>query len=167
MGCAFDSLSGSLEEMLVKTKVLIPVTALLTTCFVSLPVAQNHANANATEVKSKTVVSNAIPYKYGTPKYNKAYAKRYMKSKYGWSSAQHGCLVSLWNRESGWRVHAHNGSSGAHGIPQALPGRKMASAGPNWKSNPHTQIKWGLKYIKSRYGTPCGAWSAFKRKGWY
>jgi hypothetical protein len=81
--------------------------------------------------------------------------------------AQFACLVALWNRESGWRVNAQNRSSGAYGIPQALPGSKMASAGSDWRTNPATQIKWGLGYIKGRYGTPCGAWSAFQSKGWY
>ncbi|MCW2901630.1 MAG: hypothetical protein JWO67_3895 [Streptosporangiaceae bacterium] len=81
-------------------------------------------------------------------------------------STQFGCLVELWTRESGWRVNAAN-PSGAYGIPQALPGSKMSSAGPNWQSNPTTQIKWGLGYIKSRYKTPCGAWSTFQSQGWY
>ena len=154
--------------MLVKTKVLTPVTALLATFItvVPLPGTQGHSNANATEI-NKVQSVGTIPYKYGTPNYNKAYAKKTMKAKYGWSGKQYGCLVTLWNRESGWRVNAHNRSSGAHGIPQALPGKKMASAGPNWKSNPHTQINWGLKYIKGRYGTPCSALDASNRKGWY
>ena len=90
-----------------------------------------------------------------------------MANKYGWCGSQYTCLVTLWNRESGWRVNAHNPSSGAHGIPQSLPGNKMASAGPNWYSDPHTQIKWGLKYIKNRYGTPCSALSSWNHKGWY
>jgi uncharacterized protein YabE (DUF348 family) len=77
------------------------------------------------------------------------------------------CLVALWNRESGWNTHASNPYSGAYGIPQALPGSKMASAGADWRTNPRTQIKWGLGYIKGRYGSPCGAWAAFQSKGWY
>ncbi|MCO6006666.1 lytic transglycosylase domain-containing protein [Actinoallomurus purpureus] len=77
------------------------------------------------------------------------------------------CLVKLWNRESSWNHTAHNPWSGAYGIPQALPGKKMRSAGKDWKSNPATQIKWGLKYIKGRYKTPCGAWSHMDRTGWY
>jgi uncharacterized protein YabE (DUF348 family) len=77
------------------------------------------------------------------------------------------CLVALWDRESGWRTTAANSYSGAYGIPQALPGSKMASAGDDWRTNPATQIRWGLGYIKGRYGTPCDAWSAFKAKGWY
>ncbi|MFN8213445.1 MAG: transglycosylase SLT domain-containing protein [Candidatus Nanopelagicales bacterium] len=107
------------------------------------------------------------PYKFGTTKYNQWYAKQYMQYKYGWGKKQRRSLVNLWNRESGWSQHAHNGSSGAHGIPQALPGSKMASHGKNWRSNPETQIKWGLSYIKGRYGTPNGAWNAFQNKGWY
>lgn len=77
------------------------------------------------------------------------------------------CLTLLWNAESGWNHKASNRSSGAYGIPQALPGSKMASAGSDWRTNPQTQINWGLRYIESRYGTPCGAWSHFKRKHWY
>ncbi|WP_245681659.1 lytic transglycosylase domain-containing protein [Actinomadura kijaniata] len=82
-------------------------------------------------------------------------------------SGQFACLVKLWNKESGWRVTAQNPSSGAYGIPQALPGTKMASAGSDWRTNARTQIKWGLGYIKNRYKTPCGAWSHSQRVGWY
>ncbi|WP_430867615.1 G5 domain-containing protein [Demequina aurantiaca] len=86
---------------------------------------------------------------------------------HGWSGDQWECLNALWTRESGWSASAHNSSSGAHGIPQALPGSKMATFGADWATNPATQIKWGLSYVKGRYGTPCGAWSAFQSKGWY
>lgn len=89
-----------------------------------------------------------------------------MAKTYGWCGQQYVCVVALWNRESGWNVSAHN-PSGAHGIPQALPGSKMSAAGADWRSNPYTQIKWGLKYIKGRYGTPCNAWSEWQRKRWY
>jgi hypothetical protein len=88
-------------------------------------------------------------------------------SRYGWGDDQFGCLVALWNRESGWRVEALNRSSGAYGIPQALPGTKMASAGPDWRTNGATQISWGLAYISARYGSPCGAWDHSQRTGWY
>jgi uncharacterized protein YabE (DUF348 family) len=84
----------------------------------------------------------------------------------GWDDAQYNCLVVLWNNESGWNVHASN-PSGAYGIPQALPGWKMSSAGPDWQNNASTQIKWGLGYIGERYGTPCGAWSFWQGNGWY
>jgi len=85
---------------------------------------------------------------------------------FGWSSDQFGCLDSLWTRESGWNLHAYN-PSGAYGIPQSLPGSKMASAGPDWQNNAETQIKWGLGYIQERYGSPCGAWAHSESNGWY
>lgn len=84
----------------------------------------------------------------------------------GWGEDQYSCLVALWNKESGWRVTAENGS-GAYGIPQALPGSKMASAGADWATNAGTQIEWGLGYITGRYGTPCGAWAHSVDSGWY
>lgn len=96
----------------------------------------------------------------------KAIAKEMLSGR-GWGDDQFKCLVALWDRESGWRVDAHNRSSGAYGIPQALPGSKMASAGADWRTNPKTQITWGLGYISGRYGDPCGAWSHFLRKNWY
>jgi hypothetical protein len=86
---------------------------------------------------------------------------------YGWSpSSQFGCLVNLWNRESHWNVHAAS-PSGAYGIPQALPGSKMSSAGSDWQNDATTQIKWGFGYIKSRYSNPCGAWAHSESTGWY
>ena len=91
---------------------------------------------------------------------------RLMLAERGWSS-QFSCLNSLWNRESRWNYRAQNPSSGAYGIPQALPGSKMASAGSDWRTNPVTQIEWGLDYIAGRYGTPCGAWAHSQNVGWY
>lgn len=85
----------------------------------------------------------------------------------GWGDDQFACLVALWNKESGWRVNAYNSGSGAYGIPQALPGSKMASAGADWETNPATQIAWGLGYVGGRYGSPCGAWDHSQRTGWY
>ncbi|MEW1833780.1 lytic transglycosylase domain-containing protein [Microbacterium sp. NPDC079995] len=85
----------------------------------------------------------------------------------GWGDSEFACLVALWKKESGWRVNAYNASSGAYGIPQALPGRKMSSVGSDWETNPATQITWGLGYIQGRYGTPCGAWGKSQRSGWY
>jgi hypothetical protein len=79
---------------------------------------------------------------------------------------QFGCLDQMWMRESGWNYRAYN-ASGAYGIPQALPGSKMASAGSDWQTNPATQIRWGLGYIKSLYGTPCGAWGFWQAHGYY
>jgi hypothetical protein len=86
---------------------------------------------------------------------------------YGWSPDQLGCLINLWTKESHWNTHAENGSSGAYGIPQALPGSKMASVGADWRTNPVTQIRWGLGYIAARYGTPCNAWSNSQLLNWY
>ena len=85
----------------------------------------------------------------------------------GFGEDQWGCLYNLWMRESGWRTTAGNVSSGAYGIPQSLPASKMAAFGDDYLTNPRTQIAWGLSYIKGRYGTPCGGWSAFQAKGWY
>ena len=89
-----------------------------------------------------------------------------MLGSFGFASSQWSCLDALWQRESGWIYDAEN-ASGAYGIPQALPGSKMASAGPNWETDPTTQIKWGLGYIQSTYGTPCGAWDHEVADGWY
>jgi hypothetical protein len=88
-------------------------------------------------------------------------------SSFGWDDSQFGCLDSLWERESHWNPSAENSSSGAYGIPQALPGSKMASAGSDWKTNAKTQIKWGLDYMNSRYGSPVGAWNFWQANGWY
>ncbi|WP_344312492.1 transglycosylase SLT domain-containing protein, partial [Agromyces terreus] len=88
-------------------------------------------------------------------------------ARYGWGDSQFRCLYSLWMRESSWRADAYNASSGAYGIPQSLPGSKMASAGSDWRTNPATQIEWGLSYISSRYGTPCAAWAHSEAVNWY
>lgn len=94
-------------------------------------------------------------------------ARQLASSKYGWGASQFSCLDSLWGRESGWNVHAQNSSSGAYGIPQALPGSKMSAYGPDWQNNAATQIKWGLNYIQGRYGSPCSALSTQQSQGWY
>jgi hypothetical protein len=88
-------------------------------------------------------------------------------SQFGWGRDQYSCLVKLWDRESNWRINAYNSGSGAYGIPQALPGNKMATAGPDWLTNPETQINWGLNYISSRYGSPCSALSHSDSLRWY
>jgi hypothetical protein len=85
----------------------------------------------------------------------------------GWGTDQYNCLVLLWNRESGWRANAYNASSGAYGIPPALPGSKMASAGDDWRTNANTQVDWGLGYIAGRYGNPCAAWAHSQQFNWY
>ncbi|GAA1731847.1 hypothetical protein GCM10009809_29100 [Isoptericola hypogeus] len=85
----------------------------------------------------------------------------------GWTGSEWTCLESLWTKESNWDASAMNASSGAYGIPQSLPGSKMATAGSDWQTNPATQIEWGLDYIAGRYGTPCGAWGHSQSVGWY
>jgi hypothetical protein len=92
---------------------------------------------------------------------------RTMLASFGWSSSQFSCLDPLWAHESGWSVTAYNAGSGAYGIPQALPGSRMASAGPDWQHSAATQIRWGLDYIKGTYGSPCGAWDHEQATGWY
>lgn len=97
----------------------------------------------------------------------RAIAKRILEDQYRWGSADYKCLVQLWERESNWNPLADNPTSDAYGIPQALPGSKMASEGSDWRTNPETQIRWGLKYIKERYGSPCVAWDHSERVNWY
>ncbi|MEU8245321.1 lytic transglycosylase domain-containing protein [Nonomuraea sp. NPDC048916] len=110
--------------------------------------------------------ANFPPGSNPSPGSNKAAAKGLLAS-YGFGADQWGCLESLWQKESGWNERAMNRYSGAYGIPQSLPGSKMASAGGDWQTNAVTQIKWGLGYIKGRYGTPCGAWGHSQARGWY
>ena len=76
-------------------------------------------------------------------------------------------LNRLWMRESSWNIYATNPYSGAYGIPQAVPGSKMSSAGPNWRTSARTQIRWGLRYIRGRYGSPRNAWNHEVAYGWY
>jgi hypothetical protein len=111
-----------------------------------------------------------IPSGNGNGDNSPAGAQAYAHSRfgaYGWGDDQFGCLVSLWNRESGWNYQAYNRGSGAYGIPQALPGSKMGSAGADWQTNAATQVNWGLGYVSGRYGTPCGAWGHSQSTGWY
>lgn len=88
-------------------------------------------------------------------------------SQLGWGQDQYSCLVKLWNRESNWNYLAQNTSSGAYGIPQALPGDRMATEGADWATNPQTQIRWGVKYIQHRYKNPCNALVHSNNIGWY
>ncbi len=92
---------------------------------------------------------------------------RALLPEFGFSAEQFSCLDALYVGESGWRVDADNPSSSAYGIPQALPGEKMASAGADWATNPETQIRWGLGYIRDSYGSPCSANSFKQGNGWY
>jgi len=100
------------------------------------------------------------------PDRSRSYAQE-EATKYGWGASQFECLNKLWERESNWRHTADNPKSSAYGIPQALPGSKMASEGSDWETNPKTQIRWGLRYIDSRHSNPCNAWQHFLKKNWY
>jgi hypothetical protein len=97
----------------------------------------------------------------------KEIARQILKNKFGYSSGQFNCFNNIIMRESKWDINATNPSSGAYGIPQALPGSKMASEGSDWRTNPATQIIWGIKYMKDRYGSPCAAWGFKSSHGWY
>ena len=96
-------------------------------------------------------------------------AKQFARDALGGDALQFQCLERLWNGESNWNPRAENPQSGAYGIPQALPPEKLASAGPDWRENPITQVKWGLTYIAERYGTPCDAWAFWQSNNphWY
>ena len=119
------------------------------------------------EKRAGAASRSASPYAFGTVEYNKWFAREYMAQHYGWGADQFSALEQLWQRESGWSQNAHNSSSGAHGIPQSLPGSKMAAFGGDWATNPETQIKWGLDYIKNVYGSPSGALASSHSRGWY
>lgn len=108
------------------------------------------------------VKQKSVPL-FVTPTVNDA--QRYARSRIG--ATQYRCLYFLWDRESHWNYRAYNKNSGAYGIPQALPGKKMAKAGSDWKTNPITQVKWGLSYIAGRYGSACRAWNFWQNNHWY
>jgi hypothetical protein len=126
--------------------------------------AAAEAEASASSSPTRSAPNFAGP---GTSAGEAQAIARGMLAGYGWGDDQFGCLVSLWDRESGWNSRAYNASSGAYGIPQALPGSKMSSAGADWETNAATQISWGLGYISGRYGSPCGAWDHSNSVGWY
>jgi hypothetical protein len=122
------------------------------------------SSASAATSVGTTVAAPAAP---ADPTGAEAIAKAMLPS-FGFDqTTQWDCLYNLWMRESGWNVYAENTASGAYGIPQSLPGYKMASAGADWQTNPATQIKWGLGYIAAQYGTPCGAWNNELAYGFY
>nr|BFF10193.1 hypothetical protein GCM10025699_14960 [Microbacterium flavescens] len=133
--------------------------------------AAEEAAAAATEAKRKAEEAAAeaarIAAAANTPEGAKATARSMASANYGWGADQFSCLESLWTKESGWNYQAYNASSGATGIPQSLPGNKMASAGADWQTNASTQIAWGLQYIASAYGTPCSAWGHSQATDWY
>lgn len=116
--------------------------------------------AAAAEAARQQAVAN-------TPAGAKATASSLAASRYGWGADQFRCLDSLWTKESGWDYRAVNANGGATGIPQALPGSKMATIAADWQTNATTQIQWGLQYISASYGTPCAAWAHSKASNFY
>lgn len=125
--------------------------------------AAQNAAASAAESGGTSVTTLAAP---ANPTAAQATAQSLLPA-FGFSTAQWPCLYSLWERESTWNVYAENPSSGAYGIPQALPGYKMGSVAADWQTDPTTQIKWGLGYIQQVYGTPCNAWAHEEADGYY
>lgn len=121
--------------------------------------AQREADAAAAAAAAQAAAN--------TPEGAQATARQLASSTYGWGEGEFSCLVSLWSKESGWNYQAYNDSSGATGIPQSLPGSKMASAGSDWQTNATTQIAWGLDYISAVYGSPCSAWGHSQATDWY
>lgn len=129
--------------------------------------AKHDAKVRA-ELKAKAAASAsaaALRRNAVDPEGNKALGKQMNQLK-GWGQCWPS-LLKMWDNESGWDQHASNPGSGAYGIPQALPGYKMASAGPDWQESSATQIAWGLGYIAERYGDPCQAWAFWQAHSWY
>ena len=121
------------------------------------------SSSTASSGSSEAAAAPVQTYSGGDPR---AIAQSMVAAR-GWGADQWSCLDRLWQRESNWNPSAQNRSSGAYGIPQALPGSKMGTVAADWRTNPVTQITWGLNYISGRYGTPCGAWGQSQSVGWY
>lgn len=122
------------------------------------------------KVQKKKIKSKKTTVKRTYVRYDRIEIQNYAYSlvkSYGWSDYDFDCLVKLWNRESSWNPNAVNPKSGACGVPQSLPCSKMKSAGADYRTNYQTQVRWGLNYIKARYGSPSNAWGHSQRKGWY
>jgi hypothetical protein len=130
----------------------------------ALKAAAERARKKAAAERRKKI--RALGYEPGTTE-PRAIARQMMANKYGWGAGQFDCYNSLIMSESAWSVTATNPSSGAYGIPQSLPGNKMATKGSDWRTNPATQIAWGLQYVRDVYGTPCSAWSFKQGNNWY
>ncbi|PRB12446.1 phospholipase [Microbacterium sp. MYb72] len=152
-------------DLVQETDEVVAATASLQSAFSAAQekkAAEDAARAAAEQAAAAAAALAAA----NTPDGAKATAQSMAASQYGWGADQFSCLSSLWNKESSWNYQAHN-PSGATGIPQALPGSKMASAGSDWQTNAATQIAWGLGYISSVYGTPCSAWGHSQATNWY
>lgn len=151
-----------------RTTEVVAETAELQTAFTAAQEAKAAADAAAAQAaeEQRQAEAAAALAAANTPEGAKATAREMAASRYGWGEDQFSCLVSLWNKESGWNYQAYN-PSGATGIPQALPGSKMAASGSDWQTNASTQVAWGLGYIDAVYGSPCSAWGHSQATNWY
>lgn len=160
-----EGIEGKIQDTDVVWKVADKETKRLTVSSITLAQPTTRIVKIGTYEPPKPTISQSAPMVVPDSEV-KQYALEQVLAR-GWGQEEFNCLVPLWSRESGWRVNAGNPISGAYGIPQALPGSKMASAGDDWRTNPMTQVRWGLGYIAGRYGTPCNAWGVWQSKGWY
>lgn len=156
-----DYRSIPVDEVVDLTKATKAEAAKLTAAAAAFDQAQAEAAAAAAAAAAAELAAA------NTPDGARAFAADLAASQYGWGADQFQCLDRLWQKESGWSYTAMNASSGATGIPQALPGSKMASAGSDWATNAATQVAWGLGYIADRYGNPCSAWGHSQSVNWY
>ena len=135
-----------------------------------VPVSRSDRRDSVDQDKARSLAQSGGPAVTGSENLDDADPRtiaRALLVEFGFAADQFSCLDALWGSESGWRTTADNPNSSAYGIPQALPGSKMASEGADWATSAETQIRWGLGYIQDRYGSPCSAWSFKQGRGWY
>jgi hypothetical protein len=165
-------------EFPMTTRLVLPDAPAGTALLVVAPSSAKAVSASLTSAfdSRRTVFSNEIALVSAMnrsveaarkPLGAKRFAKEMMATEYGWGEGQYKCLNRLWTKESNWNYQARNPRSGAHGIAQALPASKMEKVGTDWRTNPITQIQWGLLYVSERYDTPCAAWNKFRRSNFY
>jgi hypothetical protein len=165
-------------EFPMTTRLVLPDAPAGTALLVVAPSSAKAVSASLTSAfdSRRTVFSNEIALVSAMsrsveaarkPLGAKRFAKEMMATEYGWGEGQYKCLNRLWTKESNWNYQARNPRSGAHGIAQALPASKMEKVGTDWRTNPITQIQWGLLYVSERYDTPCAAWNKFRRSNYY
>lgn len=138
------------------------LSAAVAAALLAAPVAADASNRDITRPSR-----SQAPARFGTVSYSQWYAQQAGSMRYGWDASQFAALKTLWYHESGWNHRAVNRSSGAWGIPQSLPATKMRKFGADYRTNPETQIDWGLDYIKTRYGSPKRAWKFWRAHRWY
>jgi hypothetical protein len=160
------------------TRLVLPDAPAGTALLVVAPTTATAVSASLTRAfdSRRTVFSNEIALVSAMslaiesarePMGAKRFAKEMMANEYGWDEEQYKCLNRLWTKESHWNYQARNPRSGAHGIAQALPATKMEKVGTDWRTNPITQIQWGLLYISERYDEPCAAWTKWRKSRYY